>query len=237
MLVVDLDDQQTTSSLSGALTPELSVAELLLKEEVQLEEVLVKTAWEKVWILPAAPHLSGVAKHLDSEVGGHLILKEKLSAAKDFDFCLIDNSPALNILNINSFCASDYLFIPLSSHFFSLSGLAQTLAAYQKVKSRLNPELALLALAFVIHDRRNTLANEIVERVAKQYPLYLCSTLIGTNIRIEEAQVKKQSIITFAPADRGAGQYRALGAELLDRLAARSAGGTVCAEEPEEKHG
>ena len=224
VLIIDLDDQQnTTASISSPLASGLSVADLLVKEEVRLEEVIQKTAWENVWILPASPQLSGVTKHLDSEVGGHLVLKEKLAQAKDFDYCLIDNSPALNILNINSFCASQYLFMPLASHYFSLSGLAQTLAAYQKVKSRLNPELALLAMAFVMHDKRNTLANEIVARVAKQYPLYLCATLIGTNIKIEEAQVKKQSILTFAPEDRGASQYRALGAELLVRLQAQGA--------------
>jgi chromosome partitioning protein len=219
VLVVDLDDQQnTTSSISSREEYGLTVSDLLLKEEVRLEEVIVRTLWENVWVLPSSPLLSGVVKHLDSEVGGHLVLKEKLSQANGFDYCLIDNSPALNILNINSFCASRYLFIPLASHFFSLSGLGQTLTAYQKVKNRLNPDLSLLAMAFVIHDKRNTLAGEIVERVAKQYPAYLCSTLIGTNIKIEEAQVKKQSILTYAPEDRGASQYRELASELLLRL-------------------
>ena len=37
----------------------------------------------------------------------------------------------------------------------SLQGLGQTLEAFAKVKSRLNPELAILALAFVIHDGRS----------------------------------------------------------------------------------
>ena len=38
------------------------------------------------------------------------------------------------------------------------------------------------------------------------------------NIKIEEAQVKKESILTYAPEDRGSSQYRELGLEVLNRI-------------------
>jgi chromosome partitioning protein len=219
VLIADLDDQQnSTNSISGPTAGELTVADLLLEGEVDINAVLTTTDWPNVWMLPAAGNLSGVAKHLDSEVGGHLVLGERLQGLADIDYVLIDTSPSLNIMVLGAMCASDYLFIPLSSRFFSLQGLTKTLGAYSKVKQRLNPELVLLGMAFMIHDQRSTLAREIVERVRRQYPSYLLETMIGVNIRIEEAQVNKQSIVTYAPADRGAEQYRALGRELLARI-------------------
>jgi chromosome partitioning protein len=220
VLIIDLDDQaNTSSSISGHIQSEKTIADLLLKDEVSACDVMVQTGWENVKIIPASENLSGALKYLDSEVGGHLMLKEKLADA-EYDICLIDNSPSLNILNIASFCASTHLFIPLSSKYFSLQGLGQTLSAYNKVQKRLNPDLKLLGMAFVIHDSRSTLANEIVQRVRIQYPGLLFNTIVGTNIRIEEAQVKKQSILTYSPEDRGAHQYRELGREILDRLKA-----------------
>ena len=105
-------------------------------------------------------------------MGGHRVLREKLADCGEIDYILIDTSPSLNILVINAFCAADYLFIPLSSQYFSLQGLTQTLDAYAKVRNRLNPELVLLGMAFVIHDRRSTLAKEIAARVKEQYPSY-----------------------------------------------------------------
>lgn len=221
VVLSDIDDQQnTTSSITKNIRADLTVADLLLKDEVRVADVAIETEWENVRIIPASPNLSGALKHLDSEVGGHLVLKEKLQAAEGFDICLLDNSPSLNILNISSLCASTHLFVPLSSKYFSLQGLGQTLSAYNKVKKRLNPALQLLGMAFVIHDKRCTLANEVVSRVRKQYPTLLFNTIIGTNIRIEEAQVKKQSIISYATEDRGAEQYRELGLEMIDRLEA-----------------
>jgi chromosome partitioning protein len=111
----------------------------------------------------------------------------------------------------------------MSSKYFSLQGLGQTLEAYKKVHGRLNPELALLGLAFVIHDRRSSLANDVVNKAKEEYPDMVCTGMIGQNIKIEEAQVLRQSILSYAPEDRGATQYRQLASELMDRMKGRIA--------------
>jgi chromosome partitioning protein len=221
VLVIDLDDQQnTTRSISAIVQSESNIEDLLLKDDLSLTEIAVQTSWPGVWILPSSSNLSGVVKQLDQEVGNHLILKERL-ANDVFDFILIDTSPSLNILVVNALCASDYILIPLSSKFFSMQGLTQTLQAVSKVKSRLNQSLKLLGIAFVNHDRRNVLANEVVAQIRKDYSDRVFHSMIGINIRIEEAQVKRESILTYAPEDRGSAQYRELGREVLYRIRKR----------------
>ena len=219
VLIIDLDDQRnTTRSISQIVTTDKTIEELILKDDVLLKDVTVKTDWKNVFILPSSSNLSGVVKYLDGEVGGHLILKEKLEENDFFDFVLIDTSPSLNILVINALCASDYMFIPLSSKYFSMQGLSQTMSSLKKIQSRLNPDLKLLGIAFVCHDKRNVLANEVVDQIKEKYESELFDSIIGINIKIEEAQVKKQSILTYAPDDRGALQYRELGAEIVERI-------------------
>ncbi|MCD6122956.1 MAG: ParA family protein [Spirochaetales bacterium] len=220
VLIVDLDDQKnTTSALTIDRRQKRTVEDLLTKEDAELLDTVSETNWKGVSLLPASGNLSGVIRQLDGEVGGHLVLKEKLKGAKhQFDIVLIDTSPSLNVLVISALCASDYLFIPLSSKYFSLQGLSQTLTAYRKVKERLNEKLKLLGIAFVIHDRRNVLAEEVIKEVKNSYPALICESIIGINIRIEEAQVSKKSIFEYAPKDRGALQYRKLGCEILKRM-------------------
>jgi len=218
VLVIDLDDQKNSTSAIEAATPEHTVEDLLLRAEVDVAAAAVPTAWEGVSLIAASSSLSGTIRELDGEVGSHLCLKEKLALTSAFDICLIDTSPSLNILVVNALCASRYLFIPMSSKYFSLQGLGQTLEAFAKVKSRLNPDLTILALAFVIHDGRSALAREVVEKARAEYPELVCAATIGQNIKIEEAQVKRQSIFTYAPEDRGSAQYRELAVELLARI-------------------
>jgi len=220
VLLIDLDDQKnSTSAIETASTPTKTVEELLLDPAVAVADCAVETTWAGVWLIAASGNLSGTIRELDGEVGSHLVLKEKLADAKGvFDICLIDTSPSLNILVVNALCASRWLFVPLSSKYFSLQGLGQTLEAFQKVKGRLNPDLSILALAFVIHDRRSGLAKDVVDKARTAYPSLVCDTLVGQNIKIEEAQVLRQSILGYAPEDRGAEQYRALAAELTTRM-------------------
>jgi chromosome partitioning protein len=219
VLIIDIDDQQnTTRSISAIVESDKNIEDLLLKDDVLLNDVAVTTGWKNVWILPSSSNLSGVVKHLDGEVGGHLILKEKLTDNETFDIILIDTSPSLNILVINALCASEYMFIPLSSKYFSLQGLTQTLSSFKKINSRLNPDIKLLGIAFVNHDKRNVLANEVVEKVFTKYEKESFKTIIGVNIRIEEAQVKQDSILNYDPLDRGSLQYRKLGKEILERI-------------------
>jgi len=219
VLLVDMDDQKnSTSAIEVVQPPVKTIEDLLLDPAVTVSAVAVATTWPGVWLVAASANLSGTIRELDGEVGSHLVLKEKLAAATDFDLVLIDTSPSLNILVVNALCASRWLFVPLSSKYFSLQGLGQTLEAFKKVQGRLNPELEILALAFVIHDRRSSLARDVVEKALSAYPALVCDTLVGQNIKIEEAQVLRQSILGYAPEDRGAEQYRSLAAELTERM-------------------
>jgi chromosome partitioning protein len=219
VLLIDLDEQKNTTS--AIATKEVigdTVEALLLNEDATVAGVSEATVWEGVDLIAASGNLSGVIRELDEEIGSHRVLLEKLREAGGYDLCLIDTSPSLNILVINALCASRWAFIPLSSKYFSLQGLGQTLEAIGKIQNRLNPALEILGMAFVIHDRRSRLAREVAAKAREVYGEQVCETMIGQNIKIEEAQVKKQSIVSYAPGDRGAEQYRALAAELAGRL-------------------
>ena len=221
VLLIDTDDQRNTTSAIPTKRPAFyTVENLLFDRYTTLEDAAEETCWERVSLISGSRNLSAVAAKLDNGPLGHKALLIKLLNSKYYDLCIIDTSPSLNMLTINAMVASHGIFIPLSSNYFSLEGLAQTLEAYRKVKDGLRKDLALYGAAFVIHDGRTTLAKEVQEKVKEQYPALLCENFIGRNIKIEEAQVKKQSIFSYAPEDRGASQYRALAAELEERIAA-----------------
>jgi len=220
VLLIDTDDQKNTTSTIPTKRPAAYTVENLLFDKFSsVEGVAEETAWDGICLVAGSRNLSAAAAKLDGMENGHKQLLRKLMHSDSYDFCLIDTSPSLNMLSINAMYASHGIIIPLSSNYYSLEGLAQTLEAYRKVKEGLRKDLTLYGAAFVIHDGRTRLASEVQEKVKEQYPFWLCETAIGQNIKIEEAQVKKQSILSYAPYDRGAVQYRALACELAVRMA------------------
>ena len=220
VLLIDMDDQRNTSSaIPTKRSVYKTVESLLLEDDAWVQDVAQATLWDKVDLLAGSLGLSGVISYMETQSDGHLLLRDKLRSAYGYHLCIIDTSPSLNLLTVNAMCASNGIFIPLSSNYFSLEGLAQTLQACQKVREDLHHKsLKLYGAAFVIHDGRTRLAAEVQEKVRQQYPDLLCETVIGRNIKIEEAQVKRQSIFSYAPEDRGALQYRALSRELAARM-------------------
>ena len=219
VMLADLDDQQNSSrSIACSKDAKLNIEDLILNDNIHINEVLIKTDWPNVWILPSTSNLSGVIHHLSNELGGYHILGEKLKQAEGFDYCFLDPSPSLNILNISGFCASQFAFVPMSTKYFSLEGLKQSLEAFGKIKKRLNSAIRLLGIGFANYDKRTVLSNEIVRQVRRKYPDLLFKSMVGVNIKIEESLTKKQSILQYAPTDRGAIQYRKLAAELLERI-------------------
>jgi chromosome partitioning protein len=220
VLLVDMDDQRNTTSAIATKRPAVyTIEDLLFNQNLTITEAAEKTVWEGVDIIPGSRNLSAAAVKLDDTPHGYSRLLTSLIGSSYYDLCIIDTSPSLNIFTINAMCASHGIFIPLSSNYFSLEGLAQTMDAFRKVQSGLRNDLKLYGAAFVIHDGRTRLACEVQEKVKEQYPGLLCETVIGRNIKIEEAQVSGQSIFSYAPSDRGALQYRALALELSKRMA------------------
>src|SRR4030042_6174412 len=82
VLIIDLDDQQnTTRSIAAIVESGKTIEDLLLKDEVRLNDVAIKTSWNnatarsgeqagQVFILPSSSNLSGAVKNLDGELGG-----------------------------------------------------------------------------------------------------------------------------------------------------------------------
>jgi chromosome partitioning protein len=220
VLLVDTDEQKnTTSTIPIQRSHCKTIESLLLEEQAWVQDIAEPTTWAGVDLLAGSLGLSSVVSVMEDLYDGHLLLRDKLKAAYAWDLCIIDTSPSLTMLTINAMCASQGIFIPLASSYYSLEGLAQTLEAYRKVRVDLHhTHLKLYGAAFVIHDGRTRLAAEVQEKVREQYSDLLCDTVIGRNIKIEEAQVARQSILSYAPGDRGAAQYRSLAKELAARM-------------------
>ena len=222
VLIVDLDDQKnSTQSIPFENKIAHTVDEVLVNDELAVKDSLTATSWNGVNVIAGSSNLSGVIRELDGEVGSHLVLKEKLEEVKDdFDFCLIDTSPSLNILVVNALCAADFVFIPLSSKYFSLQGLGQTLESISKVQKRLSPDLKILGISFVIYDARASLSKEVVSKACEEYKNLVLKSVINQNVRIEEAQTARMTIFDYKRSARGALQYDALCEEILSRMEA-----------------
>ena len=83
------------------------------------------------------------------------VLKQYLETVKhDYDFILIDCSPSLGMLTINSLAAADNVLVPVQAQYLSAKGLEQLLNTVNKVKRQINPKLRIEGILLTLADSR-----------------------------------------------------------------------------------
>ncbi|MGH7861720.1 MAG: ParA family protein, partial [Candidatus Dormibacteraceae bacterium] len=129
VLLVDLDPQAHLTINMGTKSPdelEHTIYDLLVDLAVNVSDVVATNEDIGLHFIPANIELAGAETQLMMEIGREGILKEKLAnVQRRYDFILIDCPPALSLITINAFVASDDVIIPLQCEYFAMKGMQQ----------------------------------------------------------------------------------------------------------------
>ncbi|MEG3613742.1 MULTISPECIES: ParA family protein [Isoptericola] len=220
VLLVDFDPQGA-ASVGVGVSPhdlELSVYNLVMERDVTLDDVVRPTAIAGLDVVPANIDLSAAEVQLVGEVARESVLSRALRPALDtYDVVLIDCQPSLGLLTVNALTAADGVLIPLECEFFALRGVALLVETIDKVRDRLNPDLAVDGILATMYDSRTLHSREVVQRVHEAFGDTLLHTVIGRTVKFPDASVAAEPITSHAPSHAGAAAYRQLARELVAR--------------------
>jgi chromosome partitioning protein len=220
ILLVDFDPQGSLSVGLGVNphTLELSIYNLLLGRDTNIDEVIAATNVESLDILPSNIDLSAAEVQLVSEVAREQTLLRVLEKVRDrYDMILIDCAPSLGLLTINALTAADKVIMPLECEFFALRGIALLTETISKVQDRLNPKLEILGILGTMYDARTLHSREVLERVVQAFGETVFHTVIRRTVKFPETNVAGEPITTYATSSPGAEAYRMLAREVLAR--------------------
>ena len=215
VLLVDIDAQGNATSGSGIDKSELERDSYdVIVDGAPLHEVIVPT--DNYDLVPATIQLSGAEIELADKQEREYRLKSALATvADDYDFILIDNPPALGLLTVNAFTASDAILIPVQTEFYALEGLGQLLNTIELVRQQFNPDLDIAGILLTMYDGRTNLAKQVAEEVRNYFGDKVYGTVIPRTVRLSEAPSYGQAIIDFDPRSVGAQVYTELAQEVL----------------------
>lgn len=223
VLILDLDAQaHATLGLGLRLDPEQKTVYHLFKEFNLVPEDLVRpTTLENLHVLPSSRAVASLAVELVKMQNWEYLLRSFLrSLRQSYHFIVIDCPPALNALTINALTASDDMIIPIQTHYFSLEGMKELFLTVQAVREKLNPLLKKGRILPTLFDKRTKLNREMLQSIRDYFGGQVFESVIRGSIRLAEAVMHGQSVITYDPASRGSEDYTALGRELLRKEAA-----------------
>lgn len=226
-LLVDMDPQGNAGSGVGLnkYRVEKSVYNALIGD-VPLSSVIRKTEHNNLWLAPSNRDLIGAEIELVQAFAREIKLKNALNSVQDqFDYCLIDSPPSLNLLTVNALTAADDIIIPVQTEYYALEGISELVHTIDLVKQSLNPDLQVAGIILTMYDSRNNLANQVVEEVRSYFKDKVFSTIIPRNVKLSESPSHGQPIYLYDPKSRGAETYQELAQEFHDRMSQVAKGG------------
>jgi chromosome partitioning protein len=214
VLVIDLDPQGNATSGLGIENAEHGIYDVLMGN-VTVADAVQSTSQPKLSVLPATPDLAGATVELTQEPAR---LKTVLAGISGFDLVLIDAPPSLGSLTVNALTASDGIVVPLQAEYYALEGVAGMLDTIERVRSNLNPTLKLLGIVVTMFDQRTNLAQQVEQNVRQHFGDQVFWSVIPRNVKLSEAPSYGQTINKYAPISSGAGAYKRLAQEVMQRV-------------------
>lgn len=216
-LLVDADPQANATSGIGfdPRAIKSSVYECIINE-IDPREAICKTETPFLDLLPAHIDLVGAEIEMINLPEREFRMKQVLKKVKDdYDFIIIDCSPSLGLITINSLTAANSVIVPVQCEYFALEGLGKLLNTIKIVQNRLNPDLAIEGILLTMYDVRLRLANQVVEEVKTHFQDLVFETIIQRNTRLSEAPSFGVSVIMHDANSKGAINYLNLAREII----------------------
>jgi len=214
ILLIDLDPQANLSQSLGIIEPDSNIYGAL-RGEYKLQPIEIVKGLD---VIPSTLDLSGAEVEMSGEAGREYILRELIEPIRgSYDYILIDSPPSLGLLTLNSFVASDQIFIPLQAQFLALQGLTKLLEVIDKIKKRLNKELEVGGVFITQYDSRKVLNRDVVATIEAHFEDAVFKTKIRDNVALAEAPAQGLDIFRYNPKSPGAEDYLSLCKEILKK--------------------
>lgn len=217
VLLVDIDPQGNSTSGLGFNKKELERSSYhLLMGLSEAEEIIKKTKFKNLYLLPADMNLAGAELELVDTQNRESRLKIGLEKIKDnFDFIFLDCPPSLGLITLNALTVSDSFLVPIQCEYYALEGLSQLMTTVRTVRKLYNPNLDIEGVLLTMYDSRLNLTRMVVEEVKRFFPKKVFSTVIPRNVRLSEAPSFGLPICEYDKSSTGAQSYMNLATEFI----------------------
>ncbi|MSP68901.1 MAG: ParA family protein [Bacteroidetes bacterium] len=218
-LLVDADPQANATSGVGFDPKNIktSIYECIIDGK-EPKDIILQTTTPNLDLLPAHIDLVGAEIEMINLPNREKMMRHVLAKVKeDYDFIILDCSPSLGLVTLNSLTAADSVIIPVQCEYFALEGLGKLLNTIKIVQTRLNPDLGIEGILLTMYDIRLRLSNQVVEEVKTHFQSMVFDTIIQRNTKLGEAPSFGETIIMHDATSKGAINYLNLAREVLQK--------------------
>ncbi len=221
VMLVDLDTQCNLTSSLGMDGRKNHIGTLLLGQSTPEETIIHSNGLS---LISSSENLPDFINKIDNEPGRETLLKESLDKVRNkYDYIIIDCSPSMGTLSVNSLVAADFYIVPMQAENFAFIGLDKILQIAEKVKKRLNPGLDLAGIVFVRQSQKTRFSQAVISNITSNQILKnkILKSTIRQDISLMECSAFGKTVFEYLPDGRGAMDYLDLAKEIINKYGKR----------------
>ncbi|MCJ8499995.1 AAA family ATPase [Desulfatitalea alkaliphila] len=214
VLLVDFD-VQANLTISLGYKETVSFYEVLSGGAESLEESLVQTKYQNLWLFPSNKNMVLLNKKYFGAPNFEFVLKDRLLPIKErFDYIVIDTPPSIEFLTLNALTTAHQVVIPSQCDYLSTHGIDQILKLIGLIKAKTNPAITAKVL-ITMFEKENTASKMICAKLNRMYADRTFETIIELDPRVREAQIMGAPVLAYNAQSKAGLQYGQLAKEMI----------------------
>lgn len=178
-------------------------------------QLIQPTSLEGLSLLPASTLLATLERKMVGVEGMGLVISRTLAHLwDDYDFALLDNTPALGVLLINALAACQHILIPVQTEFLALKGLERMLHTLTMVARSQRHDLSYTIVP-TMFDRRTQASLQTFRTIRRDYRDHSWRYAIPVDTKFRDASRLGVVPSRLDPNTHGVKGYRHLLEDLL----------------------
>jgi chromosome partitioning protein len=219
VLIIDADPQANTTSglnFSPDNDQQRTLYEVMIGS-IDISDALIQTEIANLHMIPSHINLVGAEIEMLEAEDREKLLKKALAPIRDnYDYIIIDCSPSLGLITVNTLTAADSVMIPVQPEFFALEGLGKLLQTIRLVQGGVNPDLTIEGFVVTMFDGRTRVHTQVLNELREHFRELVFKTVIQRNIRLSEAPSHGKPIILYDIMCNGSTNYLNLAREVME---------------------
>lgn len=220
VLLVDNDKQGDCSRGMNRRTQEgPGIDRIMVERKPDMTSLIQKTDYENLDIITANLNLltANMEVTMDRVRPQQTRLKNALQKVQEeYDFCVIDNAPDINVSVINALTAADDVLIPVEVDDNTTEGMNELIDQIEEIKSELNPDLKNVRCFVSKYNKYNEAHSQGAEVIREWYPTM--DTVIRNSLAVAKSTYARTPVALYSKRSAAAEDYQTLVDEYLQMI-------------------
>lgn len=211
VMLVDMDPQGNVAHSLRIKANQNTIYDLMA-DDMLIDQVIRTEIRPRLDVIPSSNVAFGLEHRLAGETLREKIFSRRMRTVENYDYVVVDTSPAMSLLTVNTLLYVDVVVLTVSMDQMAIIGAVQSLTGLRRVLTVFESANKQILVLPTMYNASTNGSKETLNALREDPDLapYLMPVIIRQDVKLSYAAASKKSIWEYEPRSRAAEDYSRL---------------------------